>query len=124
VKQILTDPGIPKLGWNLKMEERWCLRHLGARVRGWAFDGMIGAHVLDNRKGVTSLDFQAFVRLGQPNWKADMADYLEPKEPGGNNPNRVRKCDPVKLLKYCGLDALMEFEVCQLMFKEMGWTPY
>lgn len=116
----------PKVGYNLKMEERWSLAKLGCRVRNWAWCGMTAAHVLDNRRRITGLDFQAYVRLGQPDWHSDAQQYLRPKVQGGNARNAIfRHPDPAAMLGYCGMDALLEFLVAEHQIKEMGCpTPW
>jgi uracil-DNA glycosylase family 4 len=109
----------PKIGYNLKMEERWALAKCGGRVKNWVWDGMQAAHVLDNRRRITGLDFQAYVRLGQPDWHSGAHEFLVSKQDGGNAVNRVFKSNPLEMLRYCGMDALLEFKVAEHQIKEM-----
>ena len=77
---------------------------------------MLNAHVLDNRRGITSVKFQAFVRLGQEDWSTAIRPFLEGDD--ANGVNRIRDVDTKTLLLYCGMDALMEFKIAELQRKE------
>jgi uracil-DNA glycosylase family 4 len=109
---------VPKYSHNLKFEERWTRRILGHGVKNWAWDGMQAAHVLDGRTGITSLKFQAFVQFGLPLWNKTVEPYLEAD--GGNQKNRIHKCDLRELLLYCGIDSLVEFRLAKKQMKEMA----
>lgn len=102
----------PKIGYNLKFEDRWCRRILNTPIRGeWVGDGMLTAHGIDSRKGITGLKFQAFSLLGIEAYNDVVRPYLESKDPGGNSENRVFECDRRDLLTYCGIDSLLEVMV-------------
>jgi uracil-DNA glycosylase family 4 len=123
VRELLRDPTIKKIGANLKFEDRWCRRKLGTGVRGWAWDTILAAHALDARGGgTTSVKFQAFVRLGLEDYSAGVAPYLKAGG-GGNARNRVKEVPLPQLLRYCGTDALAEYELAQAQMKEMGVDP-
>lgn len=108
----------PKIGWNKKFEERWTRRILGINVNNWTWDGMLSAHHLDCREGITSAKFQGLVRLGQEDWSGDIKPYLGSATPDGFN--RIREVDLRKLLIYCGIDSLVEFKVATQQRKEMS----
>ena len=112
---------VPKLNWNEKFELRWSKRILGIWPRNGIYDGMIGTHVLDNRSNITSAKFQAWVRLGFKAWDAHVTPYLIGK--GSNSANRIRELDLPSLLKYGGLDALVEYKIDKLQMKELGIEP-
>lgn len=112
----------PKLGYNTKFETRFIRKKLGLRVRNWIMDGMIAAHVLDNRRGITSLKFQSFVLLGQPSYDDSIKPYFKSK--GSNKRNRIREIDIHQLLTYGGLDALLEFKVDDIMANQLGINIY
>ena len=112
---------IPKIASNMKFEDRWTRRHFGSRVRNWAWDTMQAAHVLDNRQGITSIKFQAFVQLGYAAWNERIEPFL--REETGNGVNRVREIPIESLLRYCGLDSLLEFEVAVKQMRQMGAPP-
>lgn len=108
---------IPKRAYNAKFEERWTQAILGHGVNNWETDGMLLAHVLDNRSGITGLKFQAFVRLGQPPYDEHIKPYLEGV--GGNGKNRIHECNLPDLLLYCGMDSILEYHVVAKMKKEL-----
>ena len=132
MKRLLVDRDIGKIGFNMDFEHRWCKAKLGIDVKGWAWDGMLGAHCLDPRpggkskedgssfgSGCTGLKYQAFVRFGIPEYNSAIEPYLR-SEGGGNSVNRVREVKPDRLMLYCGLDSLFEFMVAKDQSKEMG----
>lgn len=108
---------LPKIGANLKFEDRWTRAKLGHRVNKGVWDGMLSAHHLDQRWNITSVKFQAFVRLGQEPWDLQVRPYLEAD--GGNAKNRIRQLDLRTLLIYNGMDPLMEYHVGGLQRAEM-----
>ena len=115
---LLAAPVVPKWGWNVRFETRWTLAQLGVWVRGWAWDGMTAAHALDSRPGVTGLKFQAFARLGVPDYSSHVEPYL--KGEGGYGRNRIREADLNAVLKYCGMDSLLEHKLCRMQMKDLG----
>lgn len=133
MRRILSDPKIGKIAANLKYEDRATRAVLGIDIRGWKFDTMLGAHVLDARRGggadglekgsgCTGLKFVSYVRLGQPDYSGHLEDLLKPAggKSGGNAANRVREIDFHNLARYCGADALLEWEIAQQMMSELG----
>lgn len=126
MQRLLRSP-LPKIGANIKFEDRWTRRVFGHPVRGWVWDTMIAAHVCDNRRGATGLKFQAFVRLGQAVWNQHVEKWLSPGKPdpawsAANQMNRIKQADPRDLMLYCGLDSLLEFKVAELQIEEMKLT--
>ena len=117
MKELLVSD-IPKIGFNLKFEFRFCKSLLGIEVRNWIWDGMVGAHVLDNRSGICSLKFQSFVLLGMGDYSSHIKPYLE--SDGSNVANRVRELPITKLLEYCAMDSLLEWLVADNQMKRMG----
>jgi uracil-DNA glycosylase family 4 len=101
----------PKIAANLKFEERWTRKILGHGVRRWAWDTMQAAHIIDNRSGVTSLDFQSFAVFGEPCYSEVVSPYLK-GEP--NKPNRIGEVDLGELLLYNGMDALLEYKLADV----------
>lgn len=118
VSELLLNPLIGKIGYNCKFESRFTRALLGHGVRNWIFDGMLGAHVLDHRPGVTSLDFQAFVQLGIKPWGDEVSPYFSSEQP--NAPNRIKEVDLGALLKYNGLDALITFKLAEKQMRDLG----
>lgn len=110
---------VPKVGYNVKFEDRWSRTVLGVRPRNWVWDGMVQAHVLDNRPGICGLKFQAFARLGQGDYNSAVSPYLKSSGKGGYAENRVKEANPRELLTYCGMDALLELLVYRHQKREM-----
>jgi uracil-DNA glycosylase family 4 len=105
---------VPKIGYNMKFEDRWTIREFGHAVRNFMYDGMLDTHVLDYRTGVCSLKFQAFVLFGADDYAEPVKEYLQSKEDGGNSKNRVFDCPVRDLLLYCGVDSFLEWKVWNL----------
>lgn len=116
-KEFLAS-GMPKVGWNVKYEQRWTRAKLGIGVRNWVWDGMIAAHVLDNRKHICSAEFQEFVLLGFAWHKGRMGSLM--KAAGTNSANRLREANLAELLTYNGLDALVEWRMAQAQARRIG----
>lgn len=108
----------PKWMWNAKHDLRWVRRHLGFWARNVEWDGMLCAHVLDNRSGTKSLKFQAFVRLGALDYGDAVKPYFQSK--GSNEPNRINEVGKETLYRYAAMDTLFTWEICRRQMKEMG----
>lgn len=120
---LLGDPAVLKSGANISMEHGWTLCDLGVTVRGWAWDSVTGAHAADSRGlETTGLKYQAFTRLGVPDYAHHIRPFLEPREPGGNAVNRVREIDLATLLKYNAQDAMLEYHVGEHQRAELGYA--
>ena len=115
----LLRSSIPKYGANIRFEQRWSKVKLGHGVKAWEWDCVQAAHVLDNRKGITSVKFQGLVRLGLPPWNEEIVKYLEASG-GGNAPNEISKCDLGDLLLYCGIDSLVEYKLAEIQRMEIS----
>jgi uracil-DNA glycosylase family 4 len=109
---------VPKRGWNIKFEDRWARRIFGRWVRGWEWDGMQAAHILDNRPGITGLKFQAFVRLGIEPYDGFVGGFL--KADGSNVPNRIGQAELDDVLRYNGVDSLVTMMLSKIQRTEMG----
>lgn len=111
---------VRKIASNMKFEDRWTRAKLGLETRNWYHCTMTGAHILDNRPGITSIKFQSFALLGQEVYNAHVEPFLKSKEQGGYEENNVRNCGMGELMTYCGLDSLLEWEVAKRQRKELG----
>jgi DNA polymerase len=116
--QEVLRSSVPKYGANIKFEQRWTKKEFGHGVRKWRWDTMEAAHVLDNRTGITSVKFQAFVRLGLSPWDHHIEPFLKAK--GGNTENKIGELKMSELLMYNGMDALVEYKLAEIQMKEMG----
>lgn len=109
-KRLLTSK-IKKVAHNLKFEDAWSKVIFGVDVRNWVWDSMLAAHVLDNRKGVTSLKFQTYLHFGVAGYDTAIEPYLEGIDKKcGNSTNRIdlaiQELGANEVLMYCGLDSL------------------
>jgi len=119
--RLLRSP-VKKIAANLKFETRWSHRVLGHGVRNWYWDCMLASHVLDQRKSITSVKFQSYVRFGQPTYNNEVKPYLEAAG-GANSQNRAMQYyheHPEAMLTYCGMDALLEHKISMDQIAEMG----
>jgi hypothetical protein len=120
LKELLENKLIKKIGWNIPFEHNWSFEKLGITVRGWKWDGMVNAHLLDCRDGITSLKFQAFVRLGIEPYEEKIKSYLKSSERAGYLTNRIKEAGLRTVLVYNALDSLFEYKVGRMQMKEMG----
>lgn len=109
--EMLLSKKVRKIASNKKFEERWTKAKLIHGVRNWKHDTMLGAHVLDNRRKITSIKFQSFVLLGQESYDDHIKPYLKSKNKNCNSPNRIKEVSIRELLIYNGLDSLLEYLV-------------
>lgn len=116
--QLLKDGNVRKIGWNIKFEQRWTKKEFGHGVANWVYDGMLGSHVLDNREGITSAKFQAFVLLGIGDYSSNISPYLQEK--CGNVANKIHELDLRELLLYNGIDSLVEFRIAEIQAAQLG----
>lgn len=116
-RKILIDPKFKKKAHGLKFEEEWSRRIFGTSVINWCYSSMEGAHVLDNRKNHTSLNMQAYTRLGVLPYDKHVKPYLQSKG-GALAFNRVDECDLRDLLHYGGMDSRVGLEVARSQIKE------
>lgn len=118
LSRVLKNPDLLKIASNIKNEERWTRRKLGHGVKSWYWDTMLSAHHLDNRSGISSLKFQAFIHLGIADYDIVTSHYFEQTDAEGFN--RIKDCPVEDLLVYNGLDSLLEVMVARRQRKELG----
>lgn len=113
---------VPKIGYNIKFEDRWVARFCGRGAKNWLWDGQIAAHILDNRDRITSLKFQSFVRLGAPEYDSAVKPYLSStsEEKGANSKNKIREIDPKVLMTYNAIDSLLEWQLAKIQMEELN----
>jgi hypothetical protein len=120
---LLMDGRVRKVGANIKFENNWLLS-LGIKVRGWWWDVNLTAHAIYNGskiRSITPVDFQATVSLGTDDWDSHVTPYLiSTKKSGGYATNRITELDLGKLLRYNGLDALYELQICYHQRRLLG----
>ncbi len=115
LRNVLTSSLTKKVASNLKFEERWTQEKLGVPVKRWWWDTMLAAHCIDNRPGITSIKFQAFIHLGVVDYSSHISPYLKGKT--SNGLNRIDELDERELLLYNGMDSLVEYKVMEIQRK-------
>lgn len=123
LKNLLENPQIGKIATNMKYEDTWLNILHGIKVYPWKFDTMLGAHILDNRPGITGLKFQYYVRFGLLGYGDEIAPYLKASDAYAKN--RVMelmgsKEGRQKLLLYNGIDSLASYRLAMLQMKELN----
>jgi len=117
---FLRSTRVKKIAVNFKFEDRWSRAVLHTEVRKWEADPMLSAHFLDNRSGITGLKFQAYVKLGIPDYSTDTRPFFTGKEKGSNSENRIHEVDLPTLLLYGGLDSLLAYKVYQSQRRKLN----
>lgn len=117
--ELIRSP-VPKIAQNMKFEDRWTRKEFGHGVRNWVHDTMLMMHAMDNREGICGLKFQAFALLGFPSYADAVEPYLSAGR-GSRGKNKALECDRAELLKYCGLDSMLEFRLACRQLQIMGW---
>lgn len=125
-RELMRSP-VKKVSHNLRFEMRWTMRIMKTRIRNWEWDTLALGHVIDCRKGIGGLDFQAFVRLGQEDYDSRLESFMSARKEGGKNkndsgnaPNNVSKIDLKSLLTYNGIDSLVSYLIYEQQERELG----
>jgi uracil-DNA glycosylase family 4 len=105
VKWFLENKSIHKIIQNDKFEDL-CSRYVFGTKRIVNSDcPMLATHVVDERRGCTSLDFQNLTRFGIPPYSDTVKTYLQKKEKD-DKVNRIREAPYEDLITYAGLDVI------------------
>lgn len=121
---LLQRESVGKFAQNMKFEDTWTNVRFRIPVKGWRYDTMLAAHIIDNRPGVTGLKFQTFVHLGIVDYDSEVSPYLQSSGNNANELNRILELlttedNKRKLLTYCALDSVYEYRIAQLTRKHM-----
>lgn len=98
-KEVLENPDIIKVAWNLKFEYKWGLR-LNSIMKGRLFDGMLAKYCLDEERPFNLKDFAATFF---PKYAGYEDEISGAKAKYGRLPWKDKPFEP--LCKYCGVDA-------------------
>jgi DNA polymerase I-like protein with 3'-5' exonuclease and polymerase domains len=105
VKWLLENKSIHKIIQNDKFEDL-CSRYVFNIKRIINSDcPMLATHVIDERRGCTSLDFQNLTRFGIPPYSDTVKTYLQKKEKNDKQ-NRIREAPYDDMITYAGLDVI------------------
>jgi DNA polymerase len=118
MRKFIQSP-VRKVAHNMKFELRWTLKEFGEIGRGWekGWDSMVASHVRDSRVNTKSLKFQAYVRLGFPDYDSHIKPYMK----GENSyaKNKLHMLNPEALLRYNAIDSLVEWDLGKIQFREL-----
>ena len=126
--RFLANRKIKKIASNMKYEHQWSGHILKTDVKGWFHDTMLTAHNLDNRRGISGLKFQAFVKMGVTAYSDDVDNYITKSREKGNRSNAknmifelVEQPGGAKdLMKYCALDSIYEYRLTEIQLEEIN----
>jgi len=105
--RMLSNKAVLKINQNIKFEEIWSRVFLNQKVHGWHWDTMLASHALDNRTGITSLEFQSYVTFGVT-FKDKTKPFLEAKDKKNANAfNQIYDCPKEWILERVALDAML-----------------
>lgn len=130
---ILEDGRIGKVAHNLKFEDMWSRKRLGADIENWLYCTMTGEHVCDNTQGITSLKHIAWTRYGVEGYDNVFKKYLtsvQTKEEregghkaGNHHHNKLVEMPLDDLLLYGGIDSVVTAWEYKRQTKLIGDTP-
>lgn len=123
-QRIMQAPRIHKTAHNMKFEQTWTLNILGYSVFPWAWCSMQGAHVIDNRPGITGLKFQTYINFGMMGYDYTITPYLRTEEKSANAINNVFSAPKSELLLYCGIDSVVQYRLALKQMQEVGYDAY
>lgn len=126
---LLQRKSVGKIAQNLKYEDNATNVRLRIPVKNWVYDTMLAAHIMDNRKGVTGLKFQAYVQFGIVDYDSEVSPYLRPIK-DIKNANAINQIETLLekpegkalLLKYCAYDSILTYRLASLFKKQMRGT--
>lgn len=124
-RKWLYDKKVPKMAHNMKFENNWSKEFLKVNVRGWEWDSMLAAHLLDNTKGTAGLKFQTYGHFGIIDYNSKVDPYLKGADESGNDKNRItdllRTESGIKdLLTYCALDSVYEYRLAVKQMEQLN----
>jgi uracil-DNA glycosylase family 4 len=106
MQELLANENVIKIAQNVKYEDL-CSKYYfdSPEIIGQA-DPMLATHVIDQRRGCTSLDFQNLVRFGIPEYSGLVKYYLTTLESEDSRTNRIDEAPIEDVGHYLGLDVI------------------
>ena len=99
-KELISNPDIIKIAWNLKFEMKWFLRY-GITMEGRLFDGMLAKYLLNEER---PNDLKSMVRRYLPEFASYEDEYEGSHLPWDQKPLRG-------LSEYCAKDCDLTFRL-------------
>jgi len=124
--EYLENPNIGKVAANFKYELIWSQVRLKTQVKGWDFDTMFAAHILDNRPRITGLKFQVYVNFGIVDYSSKVDEYLHAGD-SGNDKNRIEELISTEqglndLLTYNAYDSIYELRLAKMQMEQIDYN--
>jgi len=119
VSEFLRSNRTRKIASNMKMEQRWTRKFLGHWINRMDWDTVVAAHVIDNRKHIASLKFQAFVQMGISSYNEKVEPYLSSGK--DSHYNRIDEIELGTLLKYNGGDCVFAWWLARAQRIALGF---
>lgn len=123
MRDILTNPDILKVIQNAKYEDLCSRFVFGIKKIVNSFCTMLATHVIDEREGCTSLDFQNYVRFGIPPYSDTVKAFLKKKNKD-DLANNIRKAPHDDLILYAGLDVITTFNNYTVLINDILPNAY
>jgi len=108
MRKVLTNKSILKVIQNSKFEDLVSRNLFGIKYIENMFCTMLATHVVDERRGCTSLDFQNLMRFGIPPYSDTVKAFLQFKDKDDLQ-NRIREAPHDDLITYAGLDGITTY---------------
>jgi len=108
MKWLLENKSIHKIIQNDKFEDLCSRYKFNIKRINNSNCPMLATHVIDERRGCTSLDFQNLTRFGIPPYSDTVKTYLQKKEKNDKQ-NRIREAPYDDMITYAGLDVITTF---------------
>lgn len=110
MRYVLLNENLCKVIQNAKYEDL-CSRYegtFGINKIVNTYCTMLNTHIIDERGGCTSLDFQNLVRFGIPPYSALTKNFLQAKDKDDKT-NTIRKANQIEIHHYLGLDCITTY---------------
>jgi len=121
-KKIQKSVQIQKASHNLKYEDAVTTEFFGVKPLGWKQCTMITAHLLDNRRKGTSLNFQLYTNFGLKPYDKEIKPYL--RASGNSVFNRVEEIPLNDLLYYGGMDSYWAMKLLKKQREQLQGEPW
>ena len=120
-KEVLADGKIRKMAHNMKFEQNWSRVWGRWNIRGWHWDSLLAAHVLDSRRNWTSLKFQVYLNFGVSDYVESIEGCLKADDSNAKNSIETFMSSDSRrdaLLEYCARDSRYQFELSMLQMED------
>jgi hypothetical protein len=107
-----------KITHNQQYEYIWSTVILGVKPVNMWWDTMLAAHHDDPQEATKSLDYQAFVHLGFPEWTKGVDAFF--KTAAANEINNIHAAPLHQLLVYNGFDTITGLLIAASQQRELG----